>query len=210
MANDNKQEGGNSGAKAPVIDRSSDSAKDKVAEFEIELGCKRNRKKTWPPTQQQLRGAWIRANLTSDERSESLEGIPDIPGIRIRISAMSRKALIYDPLGLPENAEELKKVQAAFEKVVGGKHSFMESIKRENMSETEIKTWVYWAMRLVASEDAKVTRGSIPSPQEIESMPGMTEISQFDSASRKNRFRETADKWMTKIEEQYQSLSQKS
>jgi hypothetical protein len=199
MAEDKKPtDASNSGAGGSKPDNSANTKR--IGQIEIELGCKRNRPKTWAPTRQVLRGHWLKANLTSDERSEALEPIPDIPGIRITIEPERRLAVIYDPLGLPRNIEKLREVSEAFLKFSGQKSTYMESTKHEELSDTDIKTWLYWMARLVKSGDATVTVGELPSLNEISKLRGMTEMGHWDSTVRRNRFRETYEAWIDKVE----------
>lgn len=169
-----------------------------IGEVIIEVGDKRNNQKMFSPTRTILRGSWAKANLVSDERVEQVETIPDIPGIRILISPVRRTALIFDPMSLPENTQLNRDVQEAIKKNFGTQCGPMEKIAYEDMSDTAIKTWLYYMRRMVDGSktngvqwtDAKIVAGSLPTMAEIKALPGMIEMEHFNASAIKCRYKE--------------------
>lgn len=171
----------------------------------IELGDDRNRNILWGPTQEVLRGRWDKEKLRAGELNQKTELIPTIPGMRIEIDGRRRILRIYDPLASERLASLLAKVKRGIKEAVNQTGSPSPEKVYDNASETEIKTWLYWARRLLEGtpliEDeatatvrggpqARLIEGSVPSMSAIERLPGKIQMELHNSSSKKRRYRE--------------------
>lgn len=167
-----------------------------IGEIEVEFADKRNRSKMWPPTRNTYRGAWNKANLIADERSERIEQIPDIPGVRLYISPERKQAIIFDPLSQKENADQCRGIADAIKTQFGSTQGPMETVKYPKLTPSDVKTWLYWLRRMLDNNDIRVITGSVPEMEAIEALPGQTEMGAFDSSPNKCRFRENFGEYM--------------
>lgn len=188
--------------------RSAPAGYENLDKVTIELGDSRNRQFLFKVTGDVLRGRWSKANLRCDgEINEDTGKLPDvIPGLCIELDARRMTAKIFDPLALPKNAELLavvqKKLKIALNHVEGPERERNFQLRNE----TQVKTWL-WAMRQLVDgapidydqdnqpvgggPQARVVSGTLPTAEEIERLPGKTQIGQQDSAStRKPKYRE--------------------
>lgn len=179
-----------------------------VGRVVIEIATPRNGKVLWGPNEQILRGAWRKSNCISDERPTILENMPDIPGMRIEIDNRIRRLSIFDPLASPEFREVLQRAKANFKVLFDQDPQPLESVINNNPSNTEIKTWLFWARRfvdgveprrdrksglLVTSVKAVLIEGSLPTYEVIDSLPGQTKVDFFNSNVKGKRFLEDRD-----------------
>lgn len=169
------------------------------AEIEIEIADERNRNVMWGPTMQLLRGAWSRANLHSDEMVEELGKMPNIPGMRIRLSIERRVALIYDPLALPHNEELKDKIAAIIFERWRVKQGPEKPTERKNLDADEIKTWLYGMRRRLDDNKCRMITGELPTLDVIETLPGRTRIEMFNNSARACRWKEDFSKYLDMI-----------
>jgi hypothetical protein len=167
--------------------------------FEIEIGNDKNRAVLFQPTQERLRGAWKRSNLNSDELTEVTQRLPDIPGLRIMLDAKSGRAVIYDPLGMPENEAVLQQAAALAKEVFGTNCGPVKERQYTEMKPDDIKTWAHWMRRLIQGSNARLTKGVAPSENEVKSMEGKAGAGRFDSSSRAFKFTEDAEDYFNRI-----------
>lgn len=174
----------------------------------IEIATPRNGNVMWGGNETILRGAWRRANLIADERVEALESMPDIPGMRIEIDTIKRRLRIFDPLSLPEFAETLMRARFHFKELFKQDAQPVQEVVNNRPSDTQIKTWLYWARRFVEGTDeirdpktrllvtkakADLIDGRLPTYEQIEALPGKTQIDFYNSNQRGKRFKEDFD-----------------
>lgn len=170
-----------------------------AAEIEIEFGDARNRVMLWGPTQEKLRGHWLRANLNGDELVEPFVKMPDMPGQRVVLNYGRRVAVIYDPLGLKENADAAARISAIIYEHYRVKSGPAGAVERKEMDADDLKTWLYGMSRAVEGKKAKVTKGSLPTLAEVETLPGRTRMEYFNNSYRACRFKEEFSQWLDKI-----------
>jgi hypothetical protein len=185
----------------------------------IEVADDRNRNPIFPPNRATLRGRWNRANLRGSERVEQLEAFPDLPGSHIALDGRRRQADIYDPLSedcgdLPtclragERAETLLQAQQVYKRVFNRDCGPHPKTTVKDMTDTDIKTWLYWMRRLVDGTPvltdehhqksggpcARVVSGHMPDLDDILKMPGKIRQEFFNSrAGHKAFLGETKD-----------------
>ena len=170
----------------------------------IEIATDRNNSVLFPPTKTKLRGRQDRNNWTPDERSRKIENFPTIPGMRIKLEWRGGKGTgtIYDPLS--KNKEELERLQTVVRGVLNMECG-AEQDQEWSLTETGVKTWLYWMRRLMDGAPVQTNRftgrtsggpfaveyeGRVPTLEEIEKMPGKIEKSQFASMFIESRTRE--------------------
>jgi len=159
-------------------------------EIEIELADERNRSFSWGLTMEILRGGWSRRNLHSDELVEDLAAMPDIPGLRIRLNTERKLAVIYDPLGLPDNkalADKISNIIFARFRVRQGPAAPNE---RRDLDADDIKSWLYCMARRRDANECRVTVGDLPATSRIERMPGRIRVEAYNSSARACKWKE--------------------
>ena len=159
----------------------------------LEVGDSRNRNLMWPLTQDVLRGWWKMLNLIGAEVTEEFtQRVPDLPGIRIEISATKKMARIFDPLATVEHASTLVRLNSVAKHSTIFGFSLVEPEKTREfqlLSQTDLKTWLYWARRVVDAKHAVIVSGKLGTLAEIEALPGKTRIGLGNSSGR-TQFRE--------------------
>lgn len=174
-----------------------------MAKFCVEIANKHNRNHTFHPTQETLRGRWVRHNIQARTPHESIMAMPEvIPGIMLEVEIDGEKRVLrrIDPLSEPEHAETWKKIEAVQKRFgdflsAGGKGQPWPPVVVEKASHDQLKTWLYWMRRLVDSGAAEIvasrTTRQFPTIEEItEKMPGLTQIGQFNDQVRRPLYRE--------------------
>lgn len=170
-----------------------------AADIEIEFGDERNRVMMWGPTQQKLRGHWLRANLNGDELVEPFVKLPDIPGQRIALNYGRRFSVVYDPLALKENAATCEKISAIIYEQYRVRSGPAEEVTRKDMDADDLKTWLHGMRRAVDAKKAKVTKGALPTLEEIGTLPGRTRMEYFNNSYRACKFHEEFSDWLDKV-----------
>ncbi len=146
----------------------------------------------WPPVSESFRGRWLNANIPSQQKDQDghIDAIGDIPGIRVGIDISRRRAIIFDALSLPEHADRLEKLTKVVKRVRNEDCKPNKPIVRENMTDTEIKSWLYWGRRKLMVNQAIEISGQWPTLEEIERLPGKTRIEYFNSSAKARKYRE--------------------
>lgn len=168
-------------------------------EIEIELGDDRNRSFAWGLTMEILRGGWTRKNLHSDELVEELAAMPDIPGIRIRLNVERKTALIYDPLGLPDNKALSDKIAAIIFARFRVRQGPASPNERRDFDADDVKSWLYCMARRRDAGQARVTVGDLPPTSVVERMPGRIRVEAYNSSARACKWKEDFDKHVDAI-----------
>lgn len=189
MAEEKKRGAPDAGAPAPTIS----------AEIEVEFGDDRNRVFMWGPTMQKLRGFWSRRNLHSDEMVEELGKMPDIPGMRIRLSVERKMAVVYDPLSLPANKEVCETVQRIIFDRWRERQGPEATTERKEMDADDVKTWLYGMRRRYDDGKCRVITGELPTMATIQAMPGRIRIEMFNNSARACRWMEEFNKYIDMI-----------
>jgi len=122
-----------------------------------------NCKVLWPPTNVELRGKWEKARLRGNPLDDPFSGSPDFPGLMVRVNG--RTATIRDPLNEKRLAKTLKALQDVWKPV--GNFGPDKDRKYDNLTDSELKNWCYWARRLVDSKFATLISGRLPAMTEI-------------------------------------------
>ena len=165
----------------------------RLGEIVIELGDDRNRRFLYPPTQQELRGAWRKANLIGITMDVRMTQMPDLPGLHVFLDCRKARVRIADPLAAPENKAILQQAQAVhkdvFRTLAGPEADYVE----EGLNETKLKTHLFWIRRLVDAGSARVVQGELPDMETIEALPGMTRAEAWNSSARARKYREEDD-----------------
>lgn len=168
----------------------------------VELADPRNRQVLFPPTGMRLRGRFDRANLVSDERVDSMEGLPVLPGLYLEVEVKGnvKTCRILDPLGFEENKEVLRQAQESVKQFRGEKPNPQEDYEETNVNDDTVKTWLYWIRRMLDRKATRNERGNplsgplvsmvqgsmaVPTLEKIMAMPGRIRIGQFSSGPKR-------------------------
>jgi len=165
----------------------------RLGEIVIEMGDDRNRRFLYPPTGQELRGWWKKANLIGMTMDQRMTQMPDLPGLYVCLDCKRARLRILDPLNAPENKGLLAQAQAVHKEVFRVNAGPETDKVEEGLNETRLKTNLYWMRRLVESGSARIVSGELPTLEQIETMPGMTRAEAWNSSARARKYREEPD-----------------
>jgi hypothetical protein len=147
-----------------------------VGQFEVEVACKNSNPWRSVVLGETFRGRWSRHNLgaASASVSSSMSQMPDIPGIRMKITPKDRKVYIYDPLS--KDKRTLERITATCRNAMIG---FNTEFRAKDAVEKTLDDdrFVTLLMELYKSATKKnpsivCVSGTIPTPEEIASLPG--------------------------------------
>lgn len=134
----------------------------RIGEITVEVADENCRNLLWGPTQDRLRGRWDWSKLPRGETSErGLTKMPIIPGLYITVQPRERRAVILDPLTLPENARTLAEVSAAHAFLWNQSIVPVETRTYENLSPNQLATWLYWMWRGLESKTLRQVSGRL-------------------------------------------------
>ena len=164
----------------------------------VEVASALNSNLWFRPCERILRGRFAIENVphgsTPDELAQIFRGNP-LPGLYITVDPSRRTAEVRDPMGDPQRkdqlAEVVRRIKAARVVMAWNEEpTFEKTDRRENLSDTDIKTWLYWMRRAVDSGHAEVVHGSLPRLVEIMKLPGRTAMLPSQTAKGAPRFYE--------------------
>lgn len=205
MADDNDNKGGNSNENKGNAQRPQQPSQQAVANafaavgevtIEIETRDRKTGRPTggnvnWPVPSMMLRGAWPREMMIGVSGMVPLQQMPSIPGLRIRFDGRTRTVTVYDPLTLPEYANDLATIHRNYDllfspPVTAGPRPHHagrpeETQTHANLEPTDLKTWLWWMRQHVSDCKAKVLAGTLPELAEISRLPGKTLVETFNS-----------------------------
>lgn len=173
-------DGGKGPAKSGTGAVATASTGPKIA-FAIEIAGKQNESVMCPIDQQNCRGRWARKNLIGKTYDGEFAAMPDIPGLCLVVNSARKRVRRFDPLADPNNERILKRAQKIGLTTMGVKFVPSKQKLWEDADDDTIKTFCWWAMRLVDSNLCEVVSGHVPTWQEIKTMPGTIQMHQFDS-----------------------------
>jgi len=153
----------------------------KIPEFTVEVADEANRQWLCPILNEVLRGRWLRSNCPNQQFTGALRHMPDTPGIMIAVNVIRKAVRVWDPLSDPRNAEVWAKAKAAFKAHFNEETSPFKEVSKANLSDSDLKTWLYWIRRGVESKSLTVINGTVPDHETIRKCPGKTKIEFFNS-----------------------------
>lgn len=156
----------------------------------IEIANDKNRQYMWPMNMVVLRGRWTRAHLIGVTMAPVMASMPDIPGMRVMVDASRSFARVFDPLAEPGNEEvrvRAAKVHKEAFRVEAGPEN---ETRYDNLTADEVKSWLHCMRRAVDGGHAEVVHGSLPTAEQIASLPGRTRTEHFDQSPRARKYLE--------------------
>lgn len=147
----------------------------------VEIATKLNASVRFGPATSILRGRWTSSNAAHLSPSPSgpmreIARIDRIPGIWIVIDMNKRMASVVDPLAETEEGQEIYRQLRSIQNRFKGRIDQGGPLARtdyQDLSNDELKTWLYWTRRLVDNNMAVIIEGDLPTLDVIKSkMPG--------------------------------------
>lgn len=146
-----------------------------TVKFAIEICNHRNQQVIWNPDAKVMRGRWENTNIPAGNNVDAtLRAMPEIPGIVIMVDSSKRALRRYDPLRLPKHKDLLERIRTVYSSMfdtldLGAKVSPDNDIfiKVDDASEDELRTWTYWARRILDSDNCRVIDGEVPQMGDI-------------------------------------------
>lgn len=161
----------------------------RLSEVVIELGDDRCRNMMWPLTKVVLRGRWSRSNIPTSAH-QSFASMPDLPGVHISCDPSRKRARVFDVLSDPSNEELLLKAQKVYQEAFQERAGPEKTVLYENLSDNEIRTWLWEMRKAVDGKRARVVHGELPTREQIEGLPGRTRIELNSNSSTGRRFQD--------------------
>jgi len=168
----------------------------------IEFGDACQRRMTLSTFREHVRGAWDLQRL--HERPDGgrdvgvMQKMPNIPGMRIRISVDEREALLFDPL--EDDPALLARVNASASAagIRGGGWTFVPRSLRK-LNEDQLKTLLLELRALIDESKAWEVEGRLPSPQAIDQLPGRQLFDPLANSSVQPRYVDEVDQWTRRL-----------
>lgn len=141
----------------------------------------------WPHPRMMLRGEWRRDAIIGISARPGLQKMPSIPGLRIAFNGASRSVKVYDPLASVENATLLAEIHRCYDELFLANatrgHAGGPEPERHypDLSNDDLKTWLWWMRRHVDEGNAKLIAGNLPTSGEIRKLAGKTLVETFQS-----------------------------
>lgn len=131
-------------------------------EIVIEMGRRGCGDVEFPPAMLILRGRFSQAELGPVNQGFCRK-VPTVPGMRVALDIVGRKARIFDPLALPEFKETMDDVSTLLKTQAGAVVNQMEPKPNkeqywENMNDVDIASWHHWMKRLVEQDHTAILR----------------------------------------------------
>lgn len=159
--------------------------------FVVEFAGAHNENIMCPIDQRVYRGRWSRSNLT--RTGTQVEGdfasMPDLPGMCLLVNTAQNIVRMFDPLKDEVNAKLLARAQRIALAVTGVKMTPEKGrVWRDGTATDNLKkTFVFWVRRLLDVNLVRVVRGKVPEWAEIQKLPGMIQLRQYDKVAGLNR-----------------------
>jgi hypothetical protein len=120
-----------------------------------------------------VRGRFDLAKLGERIMDDRLKGLPTvIPGILFSFNGAARKIGFHDPLAFPKNQALRKAVGDAIKNYTGQDQSPEKVVEYAELSDDDLKNWLYWMRRHLDAKQIVVHKGAVPDMKVIEKMPG--------------------------------------
>lgn len=146
------------------------ASKSKTGEIAIEIASRRNSQTTFGPTMSKLRGRFSIYNLPrgSTSANTDLMQMPEIPGQQVWINPATRTGRIVDPLNREEHKNKIEEMNRVISTFKGEEpRKAVDDRSFPNLTDDQIRTWLYWMRRLVDEKKAVVAAGNLPQLTEI-------------------------------------------
>lgn len=175
-------------------------ARNYIAPFEVEIATRNSGDwYTWT-LGMKLRGRWSRHNLGPYTASVSrqMSSMPDIPGMRVRVTPKENKVQVYDPL--EKDPELLRKVSGVFRSSKFGMGPEFTYVKpSEKVMDDDM--FVTFLIELRSAYDkehpvCELVSGEMPTKEQIASLPGR-ELNNPNSPYKLPRYKGDEDRHMT-------------
>jgi hypothetical protein len=132
--------------------------------IEVEIDGPRNQACVFRPLQRRIRGRFDLRRVAETAAMQQIVKHPEpIPGQRLRLNTATGKAELIEPLQLPEFAA----VRQRYEFNDKGE-KLARFPEHENFEKVDVATWLYWLAVEVKAGMARLLRGSLPDPEELE------------------------------------------
>jgi hypothetical protein len=145
-----------------------------------------------------VRGRFSKAAMGADAaRLGSLAAMPDVPGICLTLNPRDRKAVLFDPLeNDPQLLNQVTAVWRNSNPLHGGGAFGYVKRKELMLGEHQFKTLVIEVYRRHQAGHVRVMKGTMPSWETIESMPGREIYDPGDTITqRKERYVDEVDEF---------------
>lgn len=151
----------------------------------------------------EVRGTWKRENVPASSLGESMSQMPEIPGQQMTVLPRERKAIVTDPLA--DQQELVAKANAILDGTAqartGGGMVAHPKMELPLADDDLVKTLVFTLADWVKCGNCIVVKGKVPTPEEIDNMPGDLLYDPANSNQHGHpRYVKDVDAWRHKLE----------
>lgn len=149
----------------------------RASELVVEFNGNLNQNFLFKPLMETLRGRWMISRVRYGDTG-NLSSMPDIPGQYLCVDVKGKSFRVVDPLSFEENEPILRKANGILEqKNIGrGKSRARDEIKKENQTDSEIKSLLWQVLELADTGKLTVIQGTLPTRKQVLDMPGGLKI----------------------------------
>jgi len=180
--------------------------------FTVEFGDSNCRNFLLTTLRIRVRGAWSTITLAARPQGPGdfgqLAGMPPIPGQQLTMNFKDRSIVISDPL--QNQPEKLARATIVAKKALiksrtkdNGDYQPIKDIEQELDFHT-FKTLLIEIGKMLSQKDTKATlvKGTFPTAEEIENLPGDELYDMNNNSSQKPRFKKDSEEWLDKLDQQ--------
>lgn len=151
-----------------------------------------------------VRGAWSVAKMSqrpegARELGNSMVKMPSIPGQRLQMQFHddgSSRVVIYDPLeNDPQTVERVNNLRKEIPALIGADWGATEKIERD-LDQDRTVTLLFELVRMAAADKLKVTKGELPTPDQIKNLPGEELWDPGDTMTNHHRYKTDYQQWL--------------
>lgn len=191
------------------------ASKPNLREFVVEFGDPCCRQITINTLMLTVRGSWSMEKLHAREprgpdtprgcrsANQDFAGMPPIPGMRLKVVPRTKTAVLYDPL--ENDPRLLARIQSAAERAhLKGTQRWIANERVEHkLTDHKFKSLLRDLVMLRDECEAlKVVDGEMPTPEQIDELPGEYEYDPWSNSPGKPKFRSQVDEWQRSLEKQ--------
>ena len=140
-------------------------------EIVVEFIGGKNNYVLYKPLGERIRGRWAAAKMVGMHSKKGYMGIPVIPGLCLCLSIKGKTIRIVDPLSFPEYEDTLD----AANRIIAVHQKAMKPHEEriiEHLTDNNIKSHIWHMFTFHFAGKAKLHHGTMPTAEEIVSMPG--------------------------------------
>jgi hypothetical protein len=149
-----------------------------------------------------LRSRWSINKVAGKTIGRDMYRMPNVPGMHVVVNIKDSTVTFHDPLS--DNQELMANVSRVINSItaIKGPDRCPVPTTTQQLSKDQLKTLLFEMHRRVNQDpvSAKIVRGTLPDPEQIEAMPGRQLNDPHNSNPRKPRFVDQLEEWFEMVD----------